>query len=323
MRSTGRSRRLSVTASSDRSNTGELEQDDWEIDLSASSYHRVRFSLRLPRLARSISQQSLRTSSVALLVAPTRIRAQPMFFRFFHRFSQFSQFRLVPLLPMTPRHLTMGVDGWIKMPLARLLPLQLTPKGTSSGAPEAGLASTVILHVCCFVPCSHSPPEILIFGHQRVGPDSGLHSDVSCCICRPPSCSRGSRNPSLVRGHQSISSCKQAAESHQTAVYRYDPWMATLAVAACKTAGALLCLEQEDNAYVIPGDLHEKVDDALVHRCWIPDRVRPAAARRLFPPCSALNGNLTLLSAGANRLRPTAQPHGVEETRCRSPCVAA
>lgn len=37
MRSTGRSRRLSVTASPDRSDTGELMQEDWEIDLSAAS----------------------------------------------------------------------------------------------------------------------------------------------------------------------------------------------------------------------------------------------------------------------------------------------
>ncbi|KAL7817263.1 hypothetical protein V8C26DRAFT_398474 [Trichoderma gracile] len=147
-----------------------------------------------------------------------------MFFRFFHRFSHLSHLSHFPSrlsASNDSRHLTMDVDGWIKMPLARLLPLQPTPNGTASGAPKVGLASTVILHVCCFVPCSQFiPPRCSSFGRQRVGPHSGLHSDVSCCICRPPSCSRGSRNPSLLRGHQSISSCKQAAESHQTAVYR-------------------------------------------------------------------------------------------------------
>lgn len=35
MRSTGRSRRLSITASSDRSNTGELMQEEGEIDFLA------------------------------------------------------------------------------------------------------------------------------------------------------------------------------------------------------------------------------------------------------------------------------------------------
>lgn len=88
------------------------------------------------------------------------------------------------------------------------LPLQPAPEMEASGAREAGLGSTVILLHVLF---SHQAPIPSVFCRQRVRTHSGPPLRMSCCICRPPFCSRGIRNPLGA----SVSSSKQAVELHQ------------------------------------------------------------------------------------------------------------
>lgn len=110
------------------------------------------------------------------------------------------------------RHLTTGVDGWIKVPLARLLPLQRTPKGKSSGAPEAGLASTVILHDAAG---SRSTCSLVVSASDQTAASTPMC--LAASADHPPAAGEAGI-PLWCKSYQSISSCKQAAESHRTAM---------------------------------------------------------------------------------------------------------
>ncbi|KAL7789578.1 hypothetical protein V8C43DRAFT_285874 [Trichoderma afarasin] len=112
---------------------------------------------------------------------------------------------------------------------------------------EAGLGSTVIL---LHVPFSHQAPIPSVFCRQRVRTHSGPPLRMSCCICRPPFCSRGIRNPLGA----SVSSSKQAVELHQdhhvptaggptTAACRIR-WFAVIsaAISSTRVPGRRICL---------------------------------------------------------------------------------
>ncbi|KAL6820356.1 hypothetical protein J3E69DRAFT_341789 [Trichoderma sp. SZMC 28015] len=112
---------------------------------------------------------------------------------------------------------------------------------------EAGLGSTVILLHVLF---SHQAPIPSVFCRQRVRTHSGPPLRMSCCICRPPFCSRGIRNPLGA----SVSSSKQAVELHQdhhvpaaggptTAACRIC-WFAVIsaAISSTRVPGRRICL---------------------------------------------------------------------------------
>lgn len=118
--------------------------------------------------------------------------------------------------------------GWLDQDAVGSLASHLSPRQRwKLQGREAGLGSTVILFHVLFSPSSNPNPNLKCFWSSARSDTHRPPLRMSCCICRPPFCSRGIRNPLGA----SVSSSKQAVELHQD---RHVPADGGPTTAACK-----------------------------------------------------------------------------------------
>ncbi|KAL7929592.1 hypothetical protein V8C35DRAFT_315214 [Trichoderma chlorosporum] len=153
--------------------------------------------------------------------------------------------------------------------------------------------------------CLHQAPTRVFWPSAR-RTQNGLHSEVSCCICRPPFCSRGIRNPVGT----SVSSSKQAVELHQDCHVSTD---CTSTIAACKICWCAMYAsplpEFNDTGIFLNSGCTQMTVSASV----LLSRQRGGNTAVQYSTRTADTGTSSSTRISTMELK----------TRCRSPCVAA